>query len=56
MIAYNLYFYQFDFYLGYHVIPAIANINIYGYILRCTDNHQLENSDMFAKDSEVGLG
>lgn len=56
MIAYNLYFYQFDIYLGCYVIPAVANTNIYGYILRRTDNHQLENSDMLAKDSEVGQG
>lgn len=53
MIAYNQYYYQFAVNLGCHAIPTVANKNIYGYILRNTDNHQLESFDMLAKDSEV---
>lgn len=54
MISYNRYHYQFDIYLGCHAIPAVANKNIYGYILRNTDNHQVEDLAMVAEDSEVG--
>lgn len=53
MIAYNEYYFQSDIYLGGQAIPAITNKNIYGYILRNTDYHQLEGCDMLAKDSEV---
>lgn len=35
-------------------ILAVANKNIYGYILRDADNHQLESFDMLAKDGEAG--
>lgn len=54
MIASILYYHQFDIYLGCHAILAVANKNIYGYILRNTDNHQVEDFAMVAKDSEVG--
>ena len=56
MIAYNLYYHQSDIYLSCHAILAIANKSIYGYILKNTDNYQLESSDRLAKDSEVGQG
>lgn len=35
-------------------ILVVANKNIYGYILRDADNHQLESFDMLAKDGEAG--
>lgn len=54
MIVYIQYYHQFYIYLGCHDIPAITIKNIYGYILRKTSNHQLENLDMLHKDSEVG--
>lgn len=55
MIAYNQYYqYQFNIYLGCHTILAVADRNMYGYILRNTDNYQLESFDMLAKDSEIG--
>lgn len=54
MNAYNQYHYQFDIYLRCHAIPAIANKNIYGYILRNTENHPMEGIDMSSEDNEVG--
>lgn len=35
-------------------ILVVGNKNIYGYILRDADNHQLESFDMLAKDGEAG--
>lgn len=54
MIVFNRYSYQFDIYLGFHAFPVVANKNTYGYILRDTNNHQLTDFDMFARDCEVG--
>lgn len=33
---------------------AVTNKNIYGCLLRNTDNHELKSFDMLPKDSEVG--
>lgn len=54
MIVYKQYYYLFDIYLGCNAILAVANTTIYHYILKNTDNYQLESSDRLAKDSEVG--
>ena len=53
MIIYNEYYHQFDIYLHCHGMPAVTNKNIYGYILRNTDNHELESFEIPAKVSEV---
>lgn len=53
MFAYNRHYYQFDIYFGCHDTSAIIHKNIHGYILKNTDNHQLEISDIITKDCEV---
>ena len=54
MIVYHQYYHLFDTDLSCHTILVFTSKNIYGYIVRKTDNHQLEGFGMFAKDSEIG--
>lgn len=56
MIVFNRYSYQFDIYLGFHVIPVVANKNTYGYILRNTNNHQLMDFDCLLRTVKLVKG
>lgn len=54
MIVYHLYYHQFHIILVVMPFQTITDKNIYGYILRSTDNHPLESFEMLAKDNEAG--